>query len=241
MKRKMSFKVIVKEIEMRMVTLILTLLLLLCCGCSSKTIEPQQRIVRVTAGTLQGSGVLYEKNENYFVVVTAAHVLAQEKEKITVTFYDDFDVESESCYISTSADIAFVYVPLESIPKSHLKNYQAVQMDKQAFDAIESGTEVWFWSDGTDMVTQEMSALQNANMEEQEGRYRGMVLENWIFVEDFGQYMMLLQGQITPGMSGGGVFDGEDNFLGILCGANEKGEVAAVPLNIVQAEYAGVY
>ena len=37
-------------------------------------------------------------------------------------------------------------------------------------------------------------------------------------------------------MSGGGLFDLQGHFLGILCGTDEEGEVAVVPLSILEAE-----
>ena len=105
------------------------------------------------------------------------------------------------------------------------KKYTAASVDKEVFDQLTGGATVLFQS-----AMEEMGAPQ-----------QGSVLENWIYVEDFQQYMMLLQGEIHPGMSGGGVFDQNENFLGILCGANEEGEIAAIPLSIIQAEYAGAY
>ena len=69
----------------------------------------------------------------------------------------------------------------------------------------------------------------------------GTLIYSWIYAEDFSQYMMLVDGESFPGMSGGGVFDEDGNFLGILCGVNDAGESAAVPLSIILAEYMQVY
>ena len=66
------------------------------------------------------------------------------------------------------------------------------------------------------------------------------VVEPWIYVEDFTQYMLLLQGLPEPGMSGGGAFTEDGVFLGILCGADEEGKVAVVPYSIIESERAGL-
>ena len=55
-------------------------------------------------------------------------------------------------------------------------------------------------------------------------------------MEDFDEHMILLQGLMVPGMSGGGAFTEDGVFLGILCGADEEGKVAVVPYSIIEAE-----
>lgn len=212
-------------------------LLLFCSGCgrAADTNEPENSIqnvmentvVTITAGNLHGSGVIYEKKEKELIILTAAHVLAQERENITIIFWDDFAVESEDAYVSLNADLAFIKVPVDSLSQERLQSYPAVSIDKAAFDGMQSGDEVIFHAMGT-----------NANDAQDENNHTGIVLESWTYVEDFGQYMMLLQGNISPGMSGGGVFDAASNFLGILCGADKENRVVAVPLSIIQAEYA---
>lgn len=203
-------------------------LLLLTGGCGredTKESSMERCVVRIQAGSLQGSGIVYQKDREQFVIVTAAHVLEQEQNRVQVTFYDDFMVESSSCYVSENSDVAFVLVPTDEMSAGQRKKFTAASVDKEVFDQLTGGSTVLFQS-----AVEEMEATQ-----------QGSVLENWIYVEDFQQYMMLLQGEIHPGMSGGGVFDQNENFLGILCGANEEGEIAAIPLSIIQAEYAGAY
>lgn len=203
-------------------------LLLLTGGCGredEKESSMERCVVRIQAGSSQGSGIVYQKDREQFVIVTAAHVLEEEQNQVQITFYDDFMVEGSSYYVSESSDVAFVSVPTDEMSAGQRKEYTAASVDKEVFDQLTGGSTVLF-----------QSAVEG--MEEPN---QGSVLENWIYVEDFQQYMMLLQGKIAPGMSGGGVFDEDDNFLGILCGANEKGEIAAIPLSIIQAEYAGAY
>ena len=40
---------------------------------------------------------------------------------------------------------------------------------------------------------------------------------------------------MTPGMSGGGLFDAEGRLLGIICGVAEDGEVAVAPVTTILA------
>lgn len=209
----------------RIGAILLVLGLLLGCVGSAIVTEPESVIVQVAAGNLRGSGVIYQKNDDYLIVVTAAHVLVQGIENITVTFSDEFAVATDDYYISNHSDLAFVNIPLYDLSRNKQKKYIPVQIDKAAFDGLQGGDEVVF-----------MGATGDSDIP-----YTGTVWESWIFAEDFGQYMMILQGDVEPGMSGGGVFDTAGNFLGIICGESEKREVAAVPLSIIEAEYLGVY
>ena len=64
-------------------------------------------------------------------------------------------------------------------------------------------------------------------------RYDGDILEPWIYMEDYGQYMIWAQAEIRPGMSGGALFDDGGYFIGILSGGNGDGELSAVPLSLI--------
>ncbi len=183
-------------------------------------------IVKVIAGSSKGSGVIYEQTESVFVIVTAGHVLEMGDETIEVVFEDGYSVKAESYVISRTSEAAFVTIPLKDISKKNLKNYQTVQVDKAAFDALAEG----------DFLT-----LRGAAYEEVEWKQSGTLLYPWIYVEDFGQYMMLVQGECEPGMSGGALFDIEGNYCGILCGVNENGETAVVPLSVIMTEYMQAY
>lgn len=178
-------------------------------------------MVRVVAQELSGSGVIYGICEDKLVIVTAGHILEQEKEAVGLCFFDDFAVESTEYVISENADLAFVKVPLSEIPVEHLEKYYCVNTDKEGFDALQSGA-------GVIAMGSKTEAAGDA--------YEGKMVEPWIYVEDFAQYMMLARVETYPGMSGGGLFDLQGHFLGILCGTDEEGEVAVVPLSILEAE-----
>lgn len=201
-----------------LICIILFAIMLFGCGnASEETLSP---IVQLTAGEITGSGVVYENNEENMIIVTAAHVLQSAKDSVEVIFEDGSVVESNDYVISNTSDIALVVVGGETIEE---ENYSVVKMDKDAFDVLAGG---------------ENLVLQGISGKGEKEEINGTLIYPWIFSEDFNQYMMLIRGEILPGMSGGAVFDEAGCFVGILCGTNEEvREVAAVPLSIIMAEY----
>lgn len=209
---------------------------------ADKALEP---IVKIVAGDMTGSGVLFDKTEEELIIVTAGHVLEQVYEAgapVEVVFGDGYFLETASYVISESSEAAFISILSAEIPGKHLQRYEPVLYDKEKFDALAGGDEMVFKGVQTHDGQQDAS-LSNAEIEDKEQttdfvRWGVGELEySWIYVEDFGQYMMLINGESFPGMSGGGVFDSEGYYLGILCGVNDAGETAAVPLNVIMAEY----
>lgn len=178
-------------------------------------------MVQLQAGNLSGSGVIYEVREETAVILTAAHVVEDTDSAVRITFCDGCAAEGSSVVRSELADLAVVMVSLEEIPKENRANYFRVTTDKAGFDALQEG-------DGCIAMGCRMAAAPEA--------YQGIVLDNWIYMEDYGQYMIWVQAEGRAGMSGGGLFDLQGRFLGILSGKSGDGELAVVPLSLILTE-----
>ena len=179
-------------------------------------------MVQLEAGRYLGSGILYKQEETSLVILTAAHVLSDVAEVVKVTFVDGWVVESTDFELSRMADLAVVRVPLDQITPDHASGYYLAKVDKTIYDNILS-------EDGCIVMGCRTGVAEDA--------YEGFVLEPWIYMEDYGQYMMWVSAAGKPGMSGGGLFDRRGHFLGILSGRSEDNEWAVVPLGFVLAEY----
>ena len=174
-------------------------------------------IVQVQAGTLYGSGVVYDMDADSVWIATAGHVLDDNYGEVFVTFPEGTQVQAQVAAQAADADLAFLQVGTEGLPAEAWKSFLPVSTDRDVFDGLAVYDDVWMYgSDGKPVY--------------------GFIVEPWIYVEDFGQDMMLLQGQMEPGMSGGGVFTADGVFVGILCGADESGKVAVVPYSVVETE-----
>lgn len=174
-------------------------------------------IVQIQAGTLYGSGVIYDMDADSVWIATAGHVLDDDPGEVLVTFPEGTQVRAQVVAQAADADLAFLQIEIGELTKETRKSFLPVTTDRDVFDGLAVYDDVWMYgSDGKPVY--------------------GFVVEPWIYVEDFGQDMMLLQGQMEPGMSGGGVFTADGVFLGILCGADESGKVAVVPYSVVETE-----
>lgn len=187
-----------------------------------KLTETDQRVlksmVEIRAGDLQGSGVLYDEEENFLLIVTAGHVLAHDTKEVQVTLPDGTQVTAAGAETADSCDLAFLWVDKAELPEDTWKSCLPVTTDRDVFDALEDYDDVWMYGGKSG-----------------EPVY-AFVVDPWIYVEDFDQYMLLLQGLMVPGMSGGGAFTEDGMFLGILCGGDEEGKVAVVPYSMVETE-----
>lgn len=178
----------------------------------------RKSLVQIQAGDLLGSGVIYEEDEKSLLIATAGHVLTHTNGEILVTFPGGTQVTATKAETVGSCDLAFVWVDKEKLSGETWKVCLPVHTDRNVFDTLKEYDDVWMYGGETGMPVY------------------AFVVDPWIYVEDFGQNMLLLQGLAEPGMSGGGVFSEDGVLLGIICGADEEGKVAAVPYSMIQTE-----
>lgn len=177
--------------------------------------------VQLNAGSVIGSGVILALNEEETVIVTARHVVEQSDE-VSILFADGSSAQSMDIRKSDSADAALIRVPSAQLAEDTINACRKVTVNKKEFDALSENSIIIVMGsvDGT---------AANA--------YEGVLLNPWIYMEDFEQHMMLARTWAFPGMSGGGVFDQKGYFIGILCGGNDENEIAVLPLSIIVSEY----
>lgn len=181
-------------------------------------LKVMRSLVEIQAGDLQGSGVIYDEEENRILIATAGHVLAEDTGEILVTFPDGTQVTAVGAETVDSCDLAFLWVDKAELSEEAWKACLPVQTDRDVFDSLKEYDDVWMYGGEAGMPVY------------------AFVVDPWIYVEDFDQYMLLLQGLIAPGMSGGGAFTENGVFVGILCGGDEEGKVAVVPYSMIETE-----
>lgn len=178
-------------------------------------------MVQIGAGSSLGSGVIYSEEQGELLILTAAHVLEEAEEgSLRVTFSDGLSVVCSDYVCYDLADLGLLRVSGTKLRQENLEGYLRVNVDRESFDAVRPG-------DGCIVMGSRTGVAAEA--------YEGVVLDGWVFLEDYGQYMMWVRAESKAGMSGGGLFDTQGHFLGILSGRSEDGELAAVPLSLIQA------
>lgn len=178
-------------------------------------------IVSIDTGIFCGRGMVYEKDDESAVIVTAAHVLAQ-AEHAEITFSDGTVADTDRIYVNEGADCGFIRVVFSEAGVFDTGGIGSVLKDRKEFDSVKSGQGVF---------------IADPEAENVLGCRYATVIDSWIYVEDFQEYMMLLSGEADTGMSGSGVLDENGIFLGILCGGNDDGELAVLPYSIIDARY----
>lgn len=178
-------------------------------------------MVQLRAGNLLGSGVICGVEEDKLLILTAAHVLAEAQGDVLVTFISGESVSARDFVCFASGDFALVRVAEAGLSKESLEQCLYANVDKECFDAAAAGAGCIVMGSGSGVAAQ---------------AYEGSILDTWIYMEDYGQYMMWVRAEGSPGMSGGGLFDREGHFLGILSGESEDGELAVVPLSLILAQ-----
>ena len=184
-------------------------------------------MVQIVAGNLKGSGVIVYSTEEEVWIATAAHVLANIKESAKITFFDGFVAEAKTIEYLEPQDIAVIRLPREALVyksadeiMDHGSIYHTAILERDAFDGAGVG-------DLAIAIGSKTGVAQES--------YAGVILEDYVYLEDFGTYMILADVYVTPGMSGGGLFDAEGRLLGIICGVAEDGEVAVAPVTTILA------
>ena len=180
-------------------------------------------MVRIQAGNLIGSGVIFDAETECLRIATAAHVLANGDGTAKITFDDGYEVTCDKIKQSEKQDLAILEIPRDALLEEngadgavdHGERIRRAKFSQEAYDGAANGDLVIALGSRTGVG---------------EDAYAGCILQDYAYFVDFDAYMMLADVMVTPGMSGGGLFDAEGNLLGILCGISEDGEVAVAPM-----------
>lgn len=173
-------------------------------------------MVSLEAGDLRGSGMIYNVYEDTMVVLTAAHVLAQEPDAVIVKFADGTCLISRLYRVYEEDDLAVLAVKYEELPTSAVKT---VLTDNSKFETSVAGN---------------TCIAMGGSEHPGEEAFEGKILAMMTYLEDYGRNMTLAQGICNPGMSGGGLFDSRGYLLGLLSGFDEADRIAVVPLPVIQ-------
>lgn len=178
----------------------------------------QQCVFQVQTDTQLGSGVLWEMREDEWIVVTAAHVVKGLSEADLYLVKDDRILQAEVAEVN-GLDLAFLTVNTTSVEEAMAEKYSPISISADS--------------------VQEKEAVLAAgyNPYGELCQYEGKVMDDWIYVEDFDNYMLLCDCPAQAGMSGGAVVTAEGCLAGLICGENKEGTLAVLPIGVIKSEY----
>lgn len=177
-------------------------------------------MLKIETPYLSGQGVLYSCKGESAYILTAGHMMLGMNigAECDVTFGVSGDTKKATLlYLSENADIAILQAATDDF-----KGAKTAAFEVSHYDALKEGDTVRFlcYEEGTDASVTE-----------------GTVTDTWIYLDDFGINMMLVEAETHSGMSGCGVYDEKGYLVGILCGSSEDGtEAAILPLSIIRSE-----
>lgn len=171
-------------------------------------------VVSLSADGTDGSCVILSRQEGRYILMTASHVAAKRPEKL---LFSGEEVTVKDYYKSPDYDLAFLVIERETTDDLPLAN-----LNETAYDELT-----------------EQNSIYAHGIVAGEPVFRvGKLLSDWIYIEDFGYHMLWAEmDNIQGGMSGGGVFDRDGRLLGLLLGTDGKGQIVALPLNIIAGEW----
>lgn len=177
-------------------------------------------IVEIQTGGLQGSGVIWGGSAEGILVLTAAHVLEEAHDMVRIIFGDGFEALAADIQRHEESDLASLLISWEDISEEQTEKLCRVRVNKEQFEHLQAQDKCL------------AVGVRTGKPEE----YAGKVLDPWVFMDEYGQYMLWAEVEIKPGMSGGGLFDEQGNFLGILSGGSKDGEAAVIPLSLIMTK-----
>ena len=190
-------------------------------------------VVSVNMGNAHGSGVIWEMTSEQTIIVTNKHVLEYWDEQTSyVGLPQGYVVDAKVLGTSDEHDVGFLVMGNDQFSYDELEKLRYVRKDMEAFNALESGDEMFcmgaeFGADSNDKTTTD-----------NEGSYYiGSIGDVSRYIDEFGEYMIYGLGFAKPGMSGGGTFDAKGNFIGMISGGTSADETASVPLDVIIEEY----
>lgn len=174
-------------------------------------------ILQIQANNQRGSAILWEKGEEYWSFVTAAHVVEGCDWVRLMPLSQEENLEAFVHRIE-GVDLAFLQVDTSRLEEC----FVGLVPVSKGIEPLECGKKI-------QTIGYDLSGEQSV--------YEGIVLEPWIYLEDFDNYMLLCECDAVPGMSGGAVFDETDCLVGMVCGENELGQLAVLPISVIEGEY----
>ena len=143
--------------------------------------------------------------DSYVDIVTASHAVEQTAKPL-VCFYGGSTAYGSVLAYGKYNDVAFIRVAVTDAPEGVMEVIkEAYIADNDAYSELIAGENVY---------------MLGSSVRVAEDVVEGTIKEKDVFVALFQNDMLVCDGAVTDGMSGGGTFDVKGKLIGILVGTN---------------------
>ncbi len=170
--------------------------------------------VLVESGTDWGSGNIWSMDSDSITVITAAHVIVDETD-ITVRFPGE-----DGAAATLSGGKAH---PATLISSDLDRDYCFLRLDTEE-TGISVRPSTKDLKTGSDVFMLMPASSDSADQGTAPGISAGVIINPELYSEDFSQNVVYCNIEVMEGMSGGGLFDIDGNYLGLLIGGSDAGE-----------------
>lgn len=178
----------------------------------------------VNGTSMVGSGVILEVTEDYIDIVTARHVV-EETAKPLVYFYDGSLAYGSVLAYGKQNDVAFVRVETRSMAQGiGTSLWPTKYADNEYFDALQPEAGI---------------IMLGSVAEVSDTVLTGKVKETELYIDLFGNDMLIVDVPVTGGMSGGGTFSEDGRLIGIIVGTGDV-DTVNVAVTDMMAEYRSI-
>lgn len=181
--------------------------------------------VQINMGTHYGSGILWDIREENLVIVSNSHLL-QEAQSGEVVFRNGVSVQGTVTGLSDTKDIGFMETPLSILEREDWLTLRFADKNLKNYEELSAG-------DGLFVVGSSNGAGNDY--------YEGTLGDTDYYFPEFQSDMLYGYCKALPGMSGGGTFDRQGHFIGMLTAGTKEGEIASIPVGTVAEEYDMIY
>ena len=178
-------------------------------------------IVQINMGAYYGSGVIWDLQDENIIIVSNKHLL-QNGQNGLVTFGNGVSTEGIVLGVSDTLDIGFMQVPLLSLEREDWLSLRFADKNLENYELLLPGDEIFVIGSATGTG---------------QDYYEGTVGNVSYYFPEFETDMLYGYCEAVQGMSGGGTFDKEGHFIGMLTAGTENGEIASLPLKTMLEEY----
>ncbi|MBQ6887712.1 MAG: trypsin-like peptidase domain-containing protein [Lachnospiraceae bacterium] len=178
-------------------------------------------IVQINMGEYYGSGVIWDLQDENIVIVSNTHLL-QNGQSGMITFGNGVTTQGTVIGISDMRDIGFLQVPLSSLEREDWLSFRFADKDVENYQSLLPGDEIFV-----------IGSASGTGKD----FYEGTIGNVSYYFPEFQSDMLYGYCQAVPGMSGGGTFDKEGHFIGMLTAGTDNAEIASLPLEIMIEEY----